>query len=186
MFCYITGISFFGELIALTSVLYYHTNLAVYNVIGICNLVLICLYFNKAIPVFAEYQIGKVLSVASVIVWLLSVYSLDSMHNSDTPYMFFEGGLTLGMTGFSMEHLLVKKSRSGIRLRSSPHFWFAWILFAYWCISISQWLLYRYFEDLVQTHTWFSSMLLAVTVLVNLGFLMVFFWYPKMKHQDAS
>lgn len=185
MFCYITGISVSGEIIGLAASLSYGTNIPVYNVIGICNLVLLCLYFNYAIPVFRKHRVGIVLAVISVIVWTLSLFLFDTMHKMNTPYMFFESALTLGMAGFSIEQLLVKKSKTWIRLRNSPHFWFAWILFAYWCITITQWLMYTRFKAITEAHTWFSLLLMTITVLVNIAFFFIFFRYPKMQRQDV-
>lgn len=186
VFSLIAIISFLAEVVALYAVVKYKNNLSVYNISELLTMILICMYFNEAIDSFNKYRIGIVLAAISVLVWCCTIFLMHTIMAVNSVFMAYEGILTIGMAVFSMENLVSKRSHSLFKLKYSPHFWFAWMLLIYWCCSIAQWILYKYFTKEVDQAHYLDLSLTIISMLINVGFALIFFYYPKMKQKNAT
>ncbi len=185
-FSLIATISFIAEIVALYAAVKYHNNLPVYNVSQLLTVVLVCLYFNDAIDSFKKYYVGIVLAAISTLVWSFTIFFVHSIITMNSTFMAYEGIVTIGMAVFSMENLVSKRSHSLFKLKYSHHFWFAWMLLIYWCCSIVQWILYKYFTKEVDQSQYLDLSLTIISMLINIGFALIFFYYPKMKQKNAT
>lgn len=185
-FLYVASISFFGELLGLVSVLLFHSNKEIYNVIGISNFVMLCLYFNSSVTLFKKFNVGGILAGTGILIWTVSIIFFDQLSKTNTPYMFYEGAATLFMTIALLDQLLSGKVLVDFDLRESPHFWFVILLFFYWCITICQWVLYDYFADFVENQSWINITLWCASILGSIGFFLIFLQYPKLRWKNAT
>lgn len=186
IFVLITGITFIGELLALYSAIVFHNNLIIYNIMKLFIVILICLYFNAFISVFRKYRVGVILSALTGIVWTVSLIFEHSLSVINTAFMAYEGIITIGMSIFSMEYIISRRADKFFKLQNSPHFSLACILLAYWCFTIVQWVLYNYFSLGTRWFDFLELSLTIVSMLLNIGVAVIFFFYPKMKEQHAA
>lgn len=177
--------SFVGEVIALYSALVYKTNLAVYNIVQLLIAIILCFYFNYCIDNFKKHNIGIIIAFVSFIVWLITIAKIHTLSSINSSFLAYKGIIIITMSIISMENLISNGSHHLFKILNSSHFWFAWILLIYWCFSIVQWILYQYYTSAANGFQYLNLSLVIITMLVNIGYTLVFFFYPKMNDKHG-
>ncbi|HTN16142.1 MAG TPA: hypothetical protein VL092_00570 [Chitinophagaceae bacterium] len=176
--------SFIGELIAFFAALKFNNNFPVYNVASVINICLICFYFSECIERLKRNNMALRLTVINIVVWIISVFFIHSFFSINTTFLAYQGVLTIALAVYAMEHLVAQKSHALFHLRSSPHFWFDSLLLVYWCFTIMQWVVYRYFTYKTGGFIYINLSLTIINILINVALAAVFYAYPKLKQPD--
>ncbi|MES2478910.1 MAG: hypothetical protein V4561_07480 [Bacteroidota bacterium] len=182
---YLAITSFLGEVIALFCAIQYHNNLWVYNIVQILMTLILCFYYGNSIDLFKRKKLGLYIASISIIVWISSLLLVHSFFSINSTYLAYMGTITILMSIISMDNLIAQKSHSLYKIIYSPHFWFAWILLIYWCFSMIQWMIYKYYTVQTVNFKYIELSLTIITMLVNFGYTAVFFYYPKMLKKNA-
>jgi hypothetical protein len=172
--------SFLTELTAFLCAVYFKTNLSVYNVFNILNFTLITLYFRELIKFKQSGLIFNFLILVNTIVWLITLFEVHSLHSINSTFLGYQGILTMCLSVYLMEHIVFRQNRVVFDLRTSPHFLIAFLLLVFWCFSIMQWILYRYFTNETFGFQYLDLSLTIINMIINFCFALVFIKYPKM------
>ena len=182
---YLVIASFLGEVIALFCAVQYHNNLWVYNIVQISMTLILCFYYGNCIELFKRKKLGFYIAFISLLVWICSLLLEHSFFSLNSTYLAYMGTITILMSIISMDSLVAQKSHSLYNIVYSPHFWFAWILLIYWCFSMIQWMIFKYYSAQAVNFKYIGLSLTVITMLVNFGYTALFFYYPKMLKKNA-
>lgn len=172
--------SFLTELTAFFCAVYFNTNLSVYNVFNILNFTLVILYFKELIRFKKSTLFFNCLIFFNLIIWLITLMKIHSLNSINSTFLGYQGILTMCLSVYLMEHIVFRQSRAVFDLRTSPHFLIAFLLLVYWCFSIMQWILYRYFTNDTFGFQYLDLSLTIINMIINFCFALVFMKYPKM------
>jgi hypothetical protein len=183
---YVAIVSFVIELIALYTEIKYRNNLPIYNIASVIYLLLLGLYFSKIITLFNTDAFRKLYSIAILLIWIATLFYEKSLFVLNSAFMIIVGIVVICFSILSIDNIVSVQSKRYFKLTTSIHFWFAVVFLFYWCITILQWGLYKYFSEKISGYEYINLALSLVSTLVNIAFGMLFYNYPKLKQADAS
>jgi hypothetical protein len=172
--------SFIGELSAFFSANVYKNNLPVYSVFSIINLTIICFYFKEHFQLKRSKNRINFLIGFNLIVWLFTIFYIHSITSVNSTFLGYQGILTMGFSVHLMENIVSRRSREVFDLKTSSHFWIAFLLLVYWCFSIMQWILYSFFSVETMGFWYLELSLIIINMAINFCFALIFIQYPKM------
>lgn len=176
-------VSFFVEVFALFSAVVFKNNLMIYNFELLINTILTLSYFEIIMQKLKKIGVIRILQVLTFIFWVLSVTMLHKINSINTSFLIFSGVLNISLSILFLDTLSSDKRKEIFRLSDSPNFWITSILLFYWCFSFVQWALYRTFTKETYGFELLEMSLTLVTILVNLGYSIIFFRYPKFRNK---
>lgn len=172
--------SFIGELSAFFSANIYKNNLPVYNTFHILNVTILCFYFKEHFQLKVSKRRINYLIGFNLIVWLFTILYIHSISSINSTFLAYQGVLTIGFSVYLMEDIVSQRSREFFKLKTSCHFWIAFLLLIYWCFSIMQWILYRFFSAETMGFCYLELSLIIINMAINFCFALIFIQYPKM------
>jgi hypothetical protein len=179
-------ISLITEIIALLFAIILRNNFLVYNIFSLVSLLLLGVYFKKVIKRFRNYYFMLGYTSIITILWMYSVYYQNSLFTLNSPLMLIEGAVIIAFSILSIDNIVSVQSKRYFKLTTSIHFWFAVVFLFYWCITILQWGLYKYFVAQAPWSQYLNLALSFAGTLVNLSIAILFYISPKLKQADAS
>ncbi len=182
IFCLLLAATALAEFLALASSRLYHHNLSVYNVFGLVQLSMVCLYFNETIDLFRRYNVGWYLIIAALITGVANFWFLQPMEELSSNYLLLIAVATISMSLFSFARLMLRSKERSIS--HNPHFWFPAILTFFWSITFISWGLIDYTNaNRPSEVTTLNSLLLFANIVTYAGFGIVFLLYPYLQRK---
>lgn len=182
IFCLFLGTSFAGECIALFCAYHYHNNIPVYAILNIIEMVLICLYFNYSITTFKKRHIGLAAGILSVIVGIINIVYFQSLYSINTLFLYYQGILIIAMSMVAMVQYLLNVEY--MQFQQTPHFWIPALMLVFWVISFLNWAFYDFLIAKLSASVWMiNNLILFVCMIMNAGYAIIFFFYPKPQKQ---
>lgn len=176
----IAGISAVTECLGLYTALKYQNNLPVYNIASLIIVSALTLYFWLNLDFLRRRNVGLIFTVVNVVAWLLSVFCINSIRSENLLFTNYEVFVFVSLSVLFLERQIGYSTYS--RLFYNPHFYFTLLFVFTWTGSFVQWNLYDYMNNSYPSHMHFiDSFLSTLSIVVNVGFSLVLFYYPKMK-----
>jgi hypothetical protein len=171
--------SLLGELAAFYAATAYHNNLPVYNISSICELLILCTYFNRTIKKFRKFNVGYLIGVGSLVVAAITIVFGHPLTKVNNYFMVYQGLLVILMCLIYLSQLLLLPGY--IHLKYEPNYWFSLLLIFFWSVTILNWAFYDYlYIHFYKFQNLLNYTITIIALLTSFGFAVVFFFYPKM------
>jgi hypothetical protein len=180
IFCMFLGLSFAGECTAMACAYVYKNNMPVYAVLNILEMCMLSLYFNYSISSFARWHIGIFISVLSVVLGVVNLVCFQSLNDLNNIYLYYQGIAVIGMSMIAMVQFLINVDY--MQFEQTPHFWIPALLILFWVISFLHWGLYDFLLEKFPASGWLvNNVILFICFIMNTGYTVIFFFYPRKK-----
>ncbi len=176
----IAGISSITECLGLYASIRFQNNLPVYNIASLIIVSALTLYFWLNLDFLRRKNVGLIFILINITLWLFSVFYINSIRSENLFYTNYEIFVFVFLSVLFLERQIVYGTYS--RLYLNPHFYFTLLFVFAWTGSFVQWNLYNYMNA---THPSYMHVidffLTMLSIIVNVGFSLVLFYYPKLK-----
>lgn len=156
-------------------------NMPVYNLSGLLQGMLMCLYFNYIIIRFRRHRIGWYIGAASLVLGVLNMMLLQPINDMNTNLFHYQVILLMVLGIIFIRQELTTDIYTS-RLKWSVHFWFVFLLVNFALLNLISTGLYDFLTNqLKDTIVSVNLFLVCLTGFFNTGFALIFFLYPKLK-----
>ncbi len=184
IFCTYIGLTLLEECIAYYCAVKFHQNIPVLRVFNLVEIATLSLYFNYCIEFFRKRNIGIHIAIISSLIGLYNMIACGSMYHLSGFFMYYEGIVIIMMALLSLFQLV--KSYSYLVITTNPHFWFAFILIIYWCLSIIDWAFYDFFTIAAPAYKyWISYAIGFINYPFYITVIFTFLRYPQKSLNHA-
>lgn len=179
---YLFCLTLLTETCADFAITWYRNNTFVYQVWSPIELLLICCYFNEAIPAFKKYNIGIIIGIAGFIAAILNVILFQPINTHNSFFLLFEGFAIISMCLISFYYLVLKDAE----IVHNPHFWFTTIFLFYWSSVFVYWGIYNFLLTSMKEYMKAATyMLWSINYLSYVSFSIVFVRYRKISQVNG-
>lgn len=186
IFLALMALGFITEVAAFIFAKTHQNNMPVYNISGLIQVMLVCLYFNYAISGFQAKKIGWYLGAGCVGVGILNLIFLQPLTAPNTYYSAFQMILVVLLTMTLIQREL-QSAVFSYRIRWSVHFWFSFLMANLVIMNVFNVALYDFLlEKMGNDMNLIYGIMVGITALFNMAFAAVFFYYPLMIRNYAT
>lgn len=170
--------AFAGEVLASFTELWFGNNNGLYNIFDLIHLLLVCAYFNSAIPKLRKHRLGGQLAAVSCIIWVVS-FSMETTDGVNDPFLIWSGLLVISLCLALYGQLYGEKAIA--KLSTFPDFWFASALLIYWSCNILNLQLFDFLGKDDDFNASFLNLWLIISnIIVFLIIAFTFFKLPQL------
>lgn len=168
------------EIIGQFSIWKYQSNLVIYSISAMLELLIICLYFNQSVARLKAKNRGVVIAIIGLILGILNALFLQPLNSINSNFLFLECLIIVSLALYAIFRMLIIQD---IKLRKERHFWFASTFLFYQCCSIWYWGSYVTITTNYKDGAVYLTIAnLLVNIIVYTSFAILFIKYPKTRH----
>jgi hypothetical protein len=170
---------FITELLAWLAAIKIKNNLWVYNASSLLEFIIICIYFNFAIPSFKKNKLGFYMAAAGLIVFGVNAIYFQPFYKVNSNFLFLECLSIICLSLYLTFRMVIDLD---ILPGRELHFWFSTILLFYQSAGLWVWALYDYIQALSNNETLFLHCNLVIVALITYAsFFIILYRYPHLK-----
>lgn len=170
------------ELAGWYAVKYYGTNVPVYNVSSLLELLVISLYFNFLIPAFRRRHLGIWIGMTGAAAGLLFLVLSGSIGDMNASFLFVECLLIAAMAMYALVTVVISDVKNFKSISMNFDLWIPIILAFYQFSGLSIWGLSTLVgQERVIAEAGGVYWLIGTNILIYTALVVVLLLYPKMK-----
>lgn len=170
-------VTLLSETVAYYMAKYYRNNFPVYHFFAPVQLFIVGLYFNYSVEKFRKKNIGLYIGIAGIALAVLNSLYFQPLHTLNSYFLMYEGFCTVFMCLYAFNQMFLDDEYNMLSL---PHFWFTFILLAFWSITYVNWGVHEVMRiNMIDIMSITAQVLWIVNVLTYSGIAFVFLFYRK-------